>query len=285
MELHLFCTLHLTLPSQLMDNDIAPKLDKLKKEKADFLTFQKIEGEVERLRRLMVAYDYMKSKVIHGCAAMAIVARIVSLTNLYIPITQEKLNRSESDYADKQSMASALQLRCTDLESAITQIAADIELVLAQKERELKKSGQFQKLQDEVNEMANVLTRVNTQLGLKKRSVEEERESIQGQEANVEKVWEYTVHVYETGYSDIYIATLPSSSRVHSLRASRPTPQWRRHLKQARPRSNSRRRWSRSRRSFCKPFPLASLGMRAVTMDTLIRSRVDSVSALIPALR
>ena len=48
-----------------MENDIAPKLDKLKKEKADFLTFQKIEGELERLRRLMVAYDYMRSKVRH----------------------------------------------------------------------------------------------------------------------------------------------------------------------------------------------------------------------------
>jgi hypothetical protein len=46
-----------------MENDIAPKLDKLKKEKADFLTFQKIEGELERLRRLLIAYDYMRSKV------------------------------------------------------------------------------------------------------------------------------------------------------------------------------------------------------------------------------
>jgi len=46
-----------------MENDIAPKLEKLKREKADFLTFQKIEGEVERLRQFMIAYDYFKNLV------------------------------------------------------------------------------------------------------------------------------------------------------------------------------------------------------------------------------
>ncbi len=48
-----------------MENDIAPKLDKLKQEKSDFMRFQKIETEVERLRRLMIAYDFVKSQV-HG---------------------------------------------------------------------------------------------------------------------------------------------------------------------------------------------------------------------------
>jgi structural maintenance of chromosome 2 len=46
-----------------MENDIAPKLDKLKKEKSDFMNFQKIEGEVERLRRFLVAYDFCQSEV------------------------------------------------------------------------------------------------------------------------------------------------------------------------------------------------------------------------------
>lgn len=41
-----------------MEKDIAPKLDRLKKEKADFMNFQKIEGELERLRRFITAYDF-----------------------------------------------------------------------------------------------------------------------------------------------------------------------------------------------------------------------------------
>lgn len=46
-----------------MESDITPKLDQLKKEKSDFINFQKLEGELERLQRLKVAFDYFELMV------------------------------------------------------------------------------------------------------------------------------------------------------------------------------------------------------------------------------
>jgi structural maintenance of chromosome 2 len=64
-----------------------------------------------------------------------------------------------------------------------------MQTITEQKERELKKGGQFQQLQQQVNELANLLTRVHTQHSLKEKSLEEEKENLATLEANHVKVY------------------------------------------------------------------------------------------------
>jgi structural maintenance of chromosome 2 len=144
-----------------MNNDIAPKLEKLKKEKADFLAFQKIEGEVERLRRLLVAYDYMRNK--------------------------DKLDRSEADLNEKLNARDALEHRLEQLAADLKDIQADVDTIMRRKEAELQKGNKYQELQKEVTNLSNQLTRLNTQRGLLLTSMGEEGKKLAETECSLKQ--------------------------------------------------------------------------------------------------
>src|SRR5438105_6792597 len=50
--------------NDLLRDEIEPKLEKLRTEKRTFLDFQQTQSDLERLTRLVVAHDYIRSKVI-----------------------------------------------------------------------------------------------------------------------------------------------------------------------------------------------------------------------------
>ena len=53
--------------TQLLAEEIVPKLDKLRAEKRAYLEFQKTQTEIERLSRVVVSYDYARFEVFnHG---------------------------------------------------------------------------------------------------------------------------------------------------------------------------------------------------------------------------
>lgn len=94
-----------------MDKDIAPKLEKLKKEKSDFLQFQKIEGEMERLRRYLVAFDFMKA--------------------------QQKLNQSVEDLEEKQRVMEELEEKLKSFGKLIKEIQQKMTAVQSAKNKVL----------------------------------------------------------------------------------------------------------------------------------------------------
>lgn len=49
-----------------MDEDILPRVEKLKKDRANYLEFQKIGRDIENLQRKLIAYDYVNSSVYFG---------------------------------------------------------------------------------------------------------------------------------------------------------------------------------------------------------------------------
>ncbi len=49
--------------TQLLAEEIVPKLDKLRGEKRAYLEFQKTQTEIERLSRIVVSYDYSRYEV------------------------------------------------------------------------------------------------------------------------------------------------------------------------------------------------------------------------------
>ncbi|PIA18728.1 RecF/RecN/SMC protein [Coemansia reversa NRRL 1564] len=135
--------------SSILAEEITPKLDKLRGEKQAYLEYQKVEIELDRLRRLVVAYDYTKCEeaLKNGTASL------------------------ESGRTRLEEMAS--QLETVKIEIAnIGKSRAQIEET---RRKEMAKSGEFKSLQEKVDELSKELVRIKTQSDLKTTSISEEQ--------------------------------------------------------------------------------------------------------------
>lgn len=135
-----------------MDNDIAPKLEKLKLEKQEFMNYQKIEGELERLKRFIVAYDYSQS--------------------------EKTLEKFETMYTAKETAIQELHTSESTEKEKLTEIDAKITKIQQQKNKKSKNADCFNKLQDTVNDLSKQLTRLSTQQELCVSSVADETANI-----------------------------------------------------------------------------------------------------------
>ncbi|KAI4755739.1 putative nuclear condensin complex subunit Smc2 [Aureobasidium sp. EXF-3400] len=147
---------------ELLRDEIEPKLDKLRQEKRAFLDFQQTQNDLERLTRLVVAYDYLKSK--------------------------EKLRMSEKDLNDKRERAIFLESNAEKLKNEIAFLQEDMDKVKAARDKELRKGGKFQALEDKVKEHSHELVRLTTVLDLKKSSMTEEKENREKSQAAVQEL-------------------------------------------------------------------------------------------------
>ncbi|RDA84692.1 hypothetical protein CP532_2762 [Ophiocordyceps camponoti-leonardi (nom. inval.)] len=135
---------------ELLKDEIEPKLEKLRTEKRAFLDFQQTQNDLERLTRLVVAYDYVRC--------------------------QEKLKQSAADLEGKKQRQKDLESSATRLRSEISHLEEDISKVRAERDKELKRGGKAQALEDAVKKHANELVRLATVLDLKNTSLAEETE-------------------------------------------------------------------------------------------------------------
>ncbi|SPN99651.1 probable chromosome segregation protein cut14 [Cephalotrichum gorgonifer] len=154
--------------TELLRDEIEPKLEKLRTEKRAFLDFQQTQSDLERLDRLVVAYDYASNV--------------------------DKLKRSAADLEAKVQRQKALEEAATRLKSEISHLEEDVKRVRAQRDKELRKGGKAQALEDAVKKYSNELVRLATVMELKKSSLAEEEEK----KAAVEK----TVAELETALTD-----------------------------------------------------------------------------------
>ena len=136
--------------TELLKDEIEPKLDKLRTEKRAFLDFQQTQSDLERLTRLVVAHDYLRSK--------------------------EKVKQSASDLDAKKQRIADLEDGAKRLKSEISNLEEDIEKVRAVREKELQKGGKFQALEEEVKRNSHEMVRLATAMDLKKSSHLEEEE-------------------------------------------------------------------------------------------------------------
>ncbi|RPA87516.1 structural maintenance of chromosomes protein 2, partial [Ascobolus immersus RN42] len=146
---------------ELLKEEIEPKLEKLRSEKRAFLDFQQTQTDMERLQKLVVASDYVRSK--------------------------ERLGRSGADLEAKKARISGIEEAAERMKSEIEHLEADKERVIKQREKELKKGGKFQALEKEVKEKSHELVRLQTSLDLKAKGLPEEREKIKAAEQAVQE--------------------------------------------------------------------------------------------------
>jgi len=145
--------------TELLKDEIEPKLEKLRTEKRAFLEFQQTQSDLERLTRLVVAHDYLKSK--------------------------EKLKQTASDLEAKKQRGTDLEDNAKRLQTEISRLEEDMKKVNAAREKELRKGGKFQALEEEVKTHSHEVVRLTTVFDLKSASVTEEEERRKGVEKTV----------------------------------------------------------------------------------------------------
>ena len=148
--------------SDLLREEIEPKLEKLRTEKRAFLDFQQTQSDLERLTRLVVAHDYLKSK--------------------------EKLKQSANELEAKKQRTTDLEDSAKRLKMEIANLEEDMKKVRAAREKELRKGGKFQALEEEVKSHSHEAVRLATVVDLKKASIVEEKERSKGFQKTVKEL-------------------------------------------------------------------------------------------------
>lgn len=136
--------------TELLRDEIEPKLEKLRTEKRAFLDFQQTQNDLERLTRVVVAHDYVRC--------------------------QEKLQQSGADLEAKKQRQQAIEDSAARLKSEMAHLEEDVERVKAQRDKELRKGGKAQALEDAVKKHANEMVRLATVMELKRTSLAEEQD-------------------------------------------------------------------------------------------------------------
>ena len=133
----------------LLKEEIEPKLEKLRSEKRAFLDFQQTQSDLERLTRLVIAHDYTRC--------------------------HERLQLTGAECENKSSKIQELEDNATKLKSEIAHLEDDVERVRAVRDKELRKGGKFQALEEEVKTHSHELVRLSTVFDLKNSSIAEEK--------------------------------------------------------------------------------------------------------------
>lgn len=173
--------------TELLKDEIEPKLEKLRTEKRAFLDFQQTQSDLERLTRLVVAHDYLKNK--------------------------EKSKQSANELEAKRQRALDLEDSAKRLKNEISHLEEDMKKVKAAREKELRKGGKFQALEEEVKTHSHETVRLATVCDLKKASMAEEEEKRKGFQKSVKeleaqvkaksKLYENLQSQYDTAKADL----------------------------------------------------------------------------------
>lgn len=134
--------------TQLLAEEIVPKLDKLRGEKRAYLEFQKTQTEIERLSRIVVSYDYTRY--------------------------EQRYSKAKDDYEAKMALTTQTNEDIQQLQLAISNIQRDIESITTNRLKEMTLGGKFQTLDAAVKDLSKDLVKVKTQRDLKGKEVNEE---------------------------------------------------------------------------------------------------------------
>lgn len=145
-----------------IDEEITPKLAKLREEKRSYVQWQRTCTELERIGRTLRAHEYTEAR-------QRAVAKQREIEGAEKEVTALKNDKGRFDKEIKAA------------EKEITEVNK-------QREKELKKDGKFKKLEEEVSEHGKNLAKVRTQVELKIGVVKDEEGKIAVSERELEEV-------------------------------------------------------------------------------------------------
>ena len=151
----------------LIEEEVAPKLNKLREEKRSFVLWQRTTAELERIARTLRAWEYMEA--------------------------QQRVAAKEQEIEDAEKEVAALKKEKGRYDKEIKAAEKQMDAVHAQRDQELKKGGKFKKLEEAVNELGKKLAKLRTQVEIKNGTIKDEEGKIAASERDLEQVGKSSV--------------------------------------------------------------------------------------------
>lgn len=142
------------LTRQLLREEIDPKLEKLRAEKRSYLEYQKATSELERLTRLVKAYEW--KLVIEKVAKAA-----------------QNLKQKKEDIETAKEDVERGGKECKGMEK-------ELEEIEARRAKEMAKGGKVQALTESVNELERELVKLKAQLEIAESTVADDVKRVDG---------------------------------------------------------------------------------------------------------
>lgn len=133
----------------LLADVIEPKLAELRREKSEYVEYQRAEGEIEQLARFLAAFDY------HNCR-------------------QEALKRTE-EFMSTEADATALEEEIRETRLELERVEDQLMVAEKRRAKEAKGSHKLREQEEALRTAENELVRLQTQADLAQKSFEEEQ--------------------------------------------------------------------------------------------------------------
>lgn len=140
--------------TSLLNEEIAPKLNKLRAEKRSFLEWQKACSEFEKSDRVLKAWEWSESN--------------------------ERASRKEQEIEEKHAEATRVTRDKEKREKELKAAETQREQVAKERDKELKKGGKFKQLEDEVQELGKTVVKIRTQIEIKEATIADENDRVAG---------------------------------------------------------------------------------------------------------
>ena len=176
----------------LLNEEITPKLDSLRAKKKSYLQYQKSCSELEKMVRVISAWDWLDSTKFAERKAGEITARASE---------KSKVERAKERHIQERDAAEE-----------------EREAVSAQRERELKKGGKAKKLEEDVTRFDMELVKLKTQIELKESSVAGETKRVSEHEKDRQNV---SIRDFPSPSSTQWNLRLPSFAKTLTRSAMR----------------------------------------------------------------
>lgn len=135
----------------MLNEIIIPKLDKLREERADFVEYQKLEAEIEKLKRASIANEYFTNR------------------NLF-ESSNEKVVKLEEEINEKIELEKGLKENLKSIEDEMNKIISE--------QKASKKSSHVESLEAKLKEVSNELVRMKTKCEIENEQIQSDKKAL-----------------------------------------------------------------------------------------------------------
>jgi structural maintenance of chromosome 2 len=146
--------------NKVLSEDIMPALDKLRKEKVQYMEWQNASSKLEKLQRFCVAYKYTEA--------------------------QELLRDGETEVKEAVSALAEIDSKIEEADLCLKRKAVDLKSL--QEEKESKASGEVKALTQQVDSLSKQIVQENTRLSNIKDNLEGERQQMNTLQKSMEEL-------------------------------------------------------------------------------------------------
>ncbi|TFK38366.1 condensin complex subunit SMC2 [Crucibulum laeve] len=147
--------------TSLLEEEITPKLEKLRAEKRSFMEYQKSVTELERIGRVLRAFEWSEAQM-----------RVVK--------KEEEIEGKKAEVAHVEQEKKRITRECEAAEN-------DVQTVTKKRDAEMSKGGKLKKLQDEVDELGKEVVKVRTQEEIKEGTIADEQKKLETMEEELQQ--------------------------------------------------------------------------------------------------